>query len=53
MPQIDDLIVAHGAQENTNGGIFIPGAPYDYKKKLEVALAYLRGLEQNPPAMVV
>ena len=50
MPQIDDLIAAHGARENTNGGIFIPGAPYGFEKKLKIASAYLRDLEQNSPA---
>ena len=52
MPRIDDLIVAHGAWENTNGVFFIPGTPYGYEKKLEVASAYLRGLKQNPPATI-
>ena len=53
MPQSKDIIAAHGARENVNGGIFIPGALYGYKKKLEVALAYLCGLEQNPPTTIV
>ena len=39
MPRIDDLIAAHGVRENANGGIFIPGAPYGFEKKLKVALA--------------
>ena len=52
MPQIDNLIAAHGARENANGSICIPGAPYGFKKKLEVALAYLPGLKQNPPATI-
>ncbi len=52
MPGSNDLIAAHGAGENANGGIFIPGTPYSYKKKFEVASAYLRGLEQNPPATI-
>ena len=52
MPRSEDTIAAHGARENANGGIFIPGAPYDYEKKLEAVSAYLRGLEQNPTAMI-
>jgi hypothetical protein len=52
MPPSDDLIAAHGARVNANGGIFIPGTPYGYEKKLEVASAYLCGLEQNPPATI-
>jgi hypothetical protein len=53
MPRSDDDIIAeHGARENANGGIFIPGASYGYEKKLEVAAAYHRGLEMNPPATV-
>ena len=52
MPQIDHLIAAHGARENANGGIFIPGAPYGFEKKLKVASAYLRGLKQNPLATI-
>jgi hypothetical protein len=53
MPRIDDIIMTHGVQENANGGIFIPGATYGYKKKLEVAVAYHCGLEQDPPATIV
>ena len=52
MPRSEDTIAAHGARENANGGIFIPDAPYGFEKKLEVALAYLRGLKQNPPATI-
>ena len=52
MSRSDHLIAAHGARVNANGGIFIPGAPYGYERKLEVASAYLRGLEQNPPATI-
>jgi len=52
MSRSDHLIAAHGARENANGGIYIPGAPYGYERKLEVASAYLRGLEQNPPATI-
>ncbi len=52
MPQSEDIIVAHGARENANGGIFIPGAPYGYKKKLKVALSYLCDIEQNTLAAI-
>ena len=52
MPRIDDIIARHRAQENVNGGIYISGATYGYEKKLEVAAAYHRGLEKNPPATI-
>jgi hypothetical protein len=52
MPRIDDIFARHGAQENANGGIYISGATYGYKKKLEVAVAYHHGLEKNPPATI-
>jgi hypothetical protein len=52
MPCIDDIIARHGAQENVNGGIYISGATYGYEKKLEVAVAYHRGLEKNPTAAI-
>jgi hypothetical protein len=52
MPSIEDLIARYGAQENTNGGIFIHGATYGYEKRLEVAAAYHCGLDQNPPVKI-
>jgi hypothetical protein len=52
MPHIGDIIAGHGVQENANGGIYISGATYGYEKKLEVAAAYHRGLEKNPPATI-
>ena len=52
MPSVNNLITRHGAQENTNGGIFIHGATYGYEKKLEVADAYHHGLEKNHPATI-
>jgi hypothetical protein len=45
MPPVNDIIVRHGAQENTNGSIFFPGAMHGYEKKLEVDAAYHCGLK--------
>jgi hypothetical protein len=47
-----DFVARHGASVNANGGIYISGAAYSYTKKLEVAMAYRHGIQQNPPVSV-
>ncbi len=42
-----DFLAGQGAHRNNNGGIFVQGIAYGFKKKIEVTDAYRRCLEEG------